>query len=188
MPCFLNQTTQDSSPSSAVTNPPARRAPPLTKGGRGDFPRNGTRRYTKCHGFRLRQCPLSRDAAASSPNDHMLPSLPTQLACQMRQVPRVAAKAVDNSGEGAGPLFRNETQWSKLKRITLSPACYVHVKCPCPTGTTIASYSKLRNQRNQCSGSAADRLRVPTKQSTSRRADGFRTTCRTSTRRAVLIE
>ena len=44
---FLNQTTQDSSTSSAVTTPPALRAPPLTKGGRGDFSSDGTRRCTE---------------------------------------------------------------------------------------------------------------------------------------------
>ena len=38
----------------------------------------------------------------------------------MRQVPRVAAKAVGNGQGDSRVLFRNETQWSKLKRTTLS--------------------------------------------------------------------
>ena len=45
----------------------------------------------------------------------------------MRQVPREAAKAVGNGWEDPRVLFRNETQWSKLKRTALSSVCYAHV-------------------------------------------------------------
>ena len=86
----------------------------------------------------FRQCRLSQGAAACLPMITYCLRSPTQLPCQMRQVPREAAKAVGNGWEDPRVLFRNETQWSKLKRTTLSPVCCVHVKWPYSPGTTIA--------------------------------------------------
>jgi hypothetical protein len=74
------------------------------------------------------QCRLSQGAAACLPMITYCLRSPTQLPCQRREVLRVAAITVGNGRVDPGEMFRNETQWPKLKQTTLSPMCYAHVK------------------------------------------------------------
>ena len=95
-----------------------------------------------------RQCRLSRGAAACLP---MSFAAFTPNATPMPEVTGAEGGGESGRQRRGRPwgMFRNETQWSKLKRTTLSPVCYAYVKWPCSPGTTIALHSKLHNQRYQ---------------------------------------